>query len=324
MSKASDMMRAEWSVNDAKRDAGLTTPEDVERFDDIVYGPDPVWNVLDVYRPKNEKGILPAIVPVHGGGWVYGDKQLYQFYTMSLAQRGFAVINFTYGLAPEFKFPSQLADTNRVMEWMFDNAEKYGLDTRNVFMVGDSAGAHLLALYTNICTNPACAASYPFKVPHNFVPTAIALNCGAYRPMDWHEIPENNKDSEEEKSAGNAQESGDKNQVLNTDTTVQLMKDLLPGSLTRETLRQIDVTEFMTAAYPPLFVMTAYGDQTVGPEQVKALLSACDAKNIPYTHREYGNAEHPLYHVFHVAVQEPMGQKCNDDECEFFRKQMNK
>ena len=67
-----------------------------------------------------------------------------------------------------------------------------------------------------------------------------------------------------------------------------------------------------------------YGDQTVGPEQVKVLLSACNAKNIPYTHREYGNAEHPLYHVFHVTVQEPMGQKCNDDECEFFRKQINK
>ena len=51
MSELSKRMRAEWSVNDAKRDAGLTTPETVERFDGLAYGPDPVWNRLDVYRP---------------------------------------------------------------------------------------------------------------------------------------------------------------------------------------------------------------------------------------------------------------------------------
>lgn len=86
MSELSKRMRAEWSVNDAKRDAGLTTPETVERFDGLAYGPDPVWNRLDVYRPKCERGNrLPVIVSIHGGGWVYGDKELYQFYCMSLA-----------------------------------------------------------------------------------------------------------------------------------------------------------------------------------------------------------------------------------------------
>lgn len=95
MSQASDTMRREWKINDAKRDAGLTTPEDICRYDDLVYGPDPVWNKLDVYRPKNLEGKLPVIVNVHGGGWIYGDKELYQFYGMTLAQRKFAVVNFT-------------------------------------------------------------------------------------------------------------------------------------------------------------------------------------------------------------------------------------
>ena len=39
MSQASDTMRREWKINDAKRDAGLTTPDDIQRFDDIQYGP---------------------------------------------------------------------------------------------------------------------------------------------------------------------------------------------------------------------------------------------------------------------------------------------
>ena len=117
MSKTSDTMRKEWKVNDARRDAGLTTPDDIQRFDNLLYGSDPVWNILDVYRPREKQGKLPVIVNIHGGGWVYGDKDLYQFYGMTLAQRGFAVVNFTYRLAPEAKYPAPLEDTNDVIGW---------------------------------------------------------------------------------------------------------------------------------------------------------------------------------------------------------------
>ncbi|MBR1622682.1 MAG: carboxylesterase family protein, partial [Pseudobutyrivibrio sp.] len=91
MSEVSDMIRKMFAEGDDKRDAGLTTPDDVERFDDIIYGEDTKWQVLDVYRPKNVQGKLPVIISVHGGGWVYGDKERYQFYCMSLAERGFVV-----------------------------------------------------------------------------------------------------------------------------------------------------------------------------------------------------------------------------------------
>ena len=78
MSATSDKMRKEWKENDAKRDAGLTTPDDIVRFDDIQYSVDPVWNLLDVYRPKGVEGKLPVIVNVHGGGWVF--PSLYKFF----------------------------------------------------------------------------------------------------------------------------------------------------------------------------------------------------------------------------------------------------
>ena len=112
--KTSTIVRKSFAAGDMIRDAGLKTPKDVQRFDDIVYGEDKVWQSLDVYRPKatNIEEKLPVIVSVHGGGWVYGDKKLYQFYCMSLAQRGFAVVNFSYRLAPESKFPASIIDTN--------------------------------------------------------------------------------------------------------------------------------------------------------------------------------------------------------------------
>ena len=297
MSKASDTMRREWKINDAKRDAGLTTPDDIQRFDDIQYGPDPVQNKLDVYRPKNAQGKIPVIVSVHGGGWVYGDKELYQFYGMTLAQRGFAVVNFTYRLAPEAKFPAPLEDTNNVISWMYENQEEYGLDMDHVFMVGDSAGGHLCGLYSAICTNPEYAVNYTFKVPNGFVPQAVALNCGAYNPLS---------------------EVG----VLGDEQDQELMGDFLPEKGSAKERALINVTDHVTEKFPPVYLMTCVGDFC--RPQAPLLETVLKKNGVYYEFKTYGTEENPLYHVFHLTMQEPEGQKCNDEECDFFRKMMKK
>ena len=295
MSQASDTMRREWKVNDAKRDAGLTTPDDIQRFDDIQYGPDPVENKLDVYRPKNAQGKIPVIVSVHGGGWVYGDKELYQFYGMTLAQRGFAVVNFTYRLAPEVKFPAPLEDTNNVISWMYENQEEYGLDMEHVFMVGDSAGGHLCGLYSVICTNPEYAVNYTFKVPNGFVPQAVALNCGAYNPLS---------------------EVG----VLGGEQDQELMGDFLPEKGSARERALVNVTDHVTEKFPPVYLMTCVGDFC--RPQAPLLEAALKKNGVYYEFKTYGTEENPLYHVFHLTIQEPEGQKCNDEECDFFRRMM--
>ena len=153
--RLSEKIRKEFAQGDAVRDFGLTTPDDIVRYDDISYGNDDL-NVLDVYKPKDKKDEkLPVIAIVHGGAWVYGSKEVYQYYGMSLAKRGFAVINFSYRLAPEYRFPAQLEDICKAFEWINSNHDKYGLDADNVFAVGDSAGGHLLGLYSALCTNDA-------------------------------------------------------------------------------------------------------------------------------------------------------------------------
>ena len=118
MSLMTWMLRRNFTSSDNKRDAGLTTPDDIERWDDICYGTDAKWQTMDVYRPKGTTDKLPVIVSIHGGGWTYGDKERYQWYCMNLAQRGFAVVNFTYRVAPEFKFPAGIEDTSLVFQWM--------------------------------------------------------------------------------------------------------------------------------------------------------------------------------------------------------------
>ncbi len=294
MSQASEKMRKESAANDAIRDAGLTTPEDIVRFDNLQYSDDPVWNILDVYRPKAAEGKLPVIVSVHGGGWVYGSKEIYQFYGMSLAQRGFAMVNFTYRLAPEVKYPAPLEDTNAVIAWMYDHADEYGFDMNNVFMLGDSAGGHLCGLYSAICTNPEYAKNYAFTVPNGFKPAAVALNCGAYVPL------------------------GEDTPAINKEQDKQLMDDFLPEGGSAREVALINMPAQVNADFPPTFLMTCVGDFC--RFQAPLLEKALQKNGVEYIYKIYGDEENPLYHVFHVNVREELGQKCNDDECAFFRK----
>lgn len=293
MSEASDFVRRVFKEGDDIRDAGLTTPDDIVRFDDIAYGEDPAQQSLDVYRPKEAEGEkLPVIVSVHGGGWVYGDKERYQFYCMQLAQHGFAVVNFTYRLAPENKFPASLEDTNAVFHWLLDHADEYDFDTDHVFAVGDSAGAHNLSLYSCICTNPEYAANYDFAVPEGFAPTAIALNSGAYTISI----------------------------VADDDSpmaTGKLMGDLLPNGGTDDELKLLQVVDYVTPDFPPTFFMTCPGDflKDDAPNLAATLL----ANNVNFVFRFYGSPNKPLAHVFHCDVRSEDAVICNDEECAYFK-----
>ena len=289
MSVAGRLFRHMCKRNDDKRDAGLTTPSDIRRFDDIHYGPDKKWNVLDVYRPKEAEGKLPVIVSVHGGGWVYGDKERYQYYCMSLAQQGFAVVNFTYRLAPEYIYPAQMEDTARVFTWVTEHAEEYGFDPENVFGVGDSAGAQMLGLFCCLCTNPDYAAQVSFSAPEGFRPRAVALNCGVYR----------------------VEKSGKK------DLGSMLMADYLPGKGTEEELREVSVAEHVTAEFPPAFVMTAEGDFLA--DQAQPFVQELQALGVRAEYHYYGDAEHVLGHVLHCNMRLPEAERCNLEECAFFR-----
>lgn len=290
MSKTSDWVRETFGKTDTERDKGLTTPDDIVRYDNIIYGDDPQWQALDVYRPA-KVGALPVIVSVHGGGWVYGDKERYQFYCMSLAQRGFAVVNFTYRLAPEVKFPASVEDTNLVFSWVLENADTYGFDTRYVFGVGDSAGAHNLAMFSAMCTNPEYAARFPFAPPEGFVPTAIALNCGAY----WIAISDKPED----------------------EFSTNLMADYLPDKGSAEELISINAGEQVTGTFPPTFLMTAEDDflKIQAPNFAEKLLK----NNVPFVYRYYREKERKLAHVFHLDIRLDAATLCNDEECAFFK-----
>ena len=295
MSATSDTVRAMFKQGDDVRDAGLTTPADVIRYDDLRYAEDDPCQLLDVYRPRDREGeALPVIVSVHGGGWVYGDKERYQWYCMSLAQRGFAVVNFTYRLAPEHKFPASLEDTNAVFAWLLANGARFGCDTHNVFAVGDSAGAHMLAMYTAACNDAAYATALGIEPPAGFVPSGVALNCGVYQIEPA------------------SQKTGD----AMLDLTANLMEDLLPEGGTEQECDLISPISRVTGDFPPAFVMTAEGDFLAS--EALPLVTRLMEQNVEVCFRYYRSAERELGHVFHCNMRLKEAARCNDDECAFF------
>ena len=288
MSIRSKIFRKMCEESDAKRDEGLTTPPEIERFDDIKYGTDENWQVLDVYRPKALSGKLPVIVSFHGGGWVYGDKKVYQFYCMELAKHGFAVVNYSYRLAPEHRFPAPFEDTNMVFEWVMKNAGQYGFDLDNLFAVGDSAGAMGIALYACICTDKEYAKMYSFNVPEGLKFRGLALNCGIYQTKD----------------AG----------------IIKSMKDFLEKKDYPAILDKFSVVDLVNKDFPPCYIMTSNEDFL--REEPKALMESLDRVGVKYRYKLYGDEEHPLGHVFHCDVKSELAAQPNDDECNFFKELM--
>ncbi|MBR3705243.1 MAG: alpha/beta hydrolase [Oscillospiraceae bacterium] len=286
-------MRLEWAEGDAARDAGLTVPKDLMRYLDIRYG-EYAENTLDVYCPEGTDSALPTIVSIHGGGWFYGDKELYSHYCMALSRRGFTVVNFNYRLAPEHKYPAPLEDTCAVMRWMLENAQKYYIDLDNVFMLGDSAGGQLCHQILTMLTNPKYAALFDFAPPEGFRVNACALNCGCYfLPFSRMISP---------RRCGVMFEA-------------YFPEDYVP------LLNQFKVGKYATRAFPPAFVMSAVNDYLCF--MAKPLYHLLRRKGVETELHIYGTkAQKEIGHVFHVNCKLPLADVCNDDECAFFRAHM--
>jgi acetyl esterase/lipase len=100
----------------------------------------------DFYRPLGVSGPTPAVVFVHGGGWVGGDPSQAGGNGMHFAGRGIATISISYRLAPSHRFPAALDDVRRGLRHVRAHAGEFNVDPDRLVLMGLSAGAHLAML----------------------------------------------------------------------------------------------------------------------------------------------------------------------------------
>ena len=116
-------------------------PDKVERRDHWLHLPGREL-LVRTYRPS--AGRLPAILYLHGGGWVAGSVATHDGACAALAADANAVVaNVQYRRAPENPWPGPNDDTFAALQWLAESARELDIDAQRIAVAGDSAGAHL-------------------------------------------------------------------------------------------------------------------------------------------------------------------------------------
>lgn len=154
--------------------------------------------LCDVFTPSgpSPSGGYPAIIVVHGGGWMSGDKWTVAGYSRLLAESGFVVISINYRLAPTYKFPCQVDDVRSAMLWIQSHADEWSIDMGRLGVFGYSAGGHLTALVASLADEPiasqAAASDWPESDPRWKEFPKIHAICVGGPPCDFRELPIDN------------------------------------------------------------------------------------------------------------------------------------
>ena len=132
---------------------------------DVIYRSEPTPKKQDIYLPVagfEEHRSLPCIVNIHGGGWHEGSKEknIAVKCAEMLATNGYVVFTINYELNSEghIAWPQNLYDCKAAVNFIRDNAARYGVDPSRLGVVGNSAGGHLALLTALTLDNKALNA----------------------------------------------------------------------------------------------------------------------------------------------------------------------
>ncbi|MCL2536649.1 MAG: alpha/beta hydrolase [Nocardiaceae bacterium] len=111
---------------------------------------------LDVCAPTPNGTVHPAVLLIHGGGWVSGDKSTTEAQCEWLAQSGFVTFNIDYRLAPAARYPAGSDDVTAALRFMRLPAttSRFEIDPHRIAAFGGSAGGNLATTLAVSGTGP--------------------------------------------------------------------------------------------------------------------------------------------------------------------------
>ncbi len=110
---------------------------------------------LDVAMPEEPGSGRPAIMQIHGGAWIIGDKREQGWPLLGhLAANGWVCFNVNYRLSPSATWPDHLEDLKYALHWIRRHADEYGVDPGFIAVTGGSAGGHLTAMMALTANDP--------------------------------------------------------------------------------------------------------------------------------------------------------------------------
>ena len=153
-------------------------PDGVSVSQDIVYDASTGTNgLLDIYFPGGEKDHFEeAFFLIHGGAFVYGNKELDKNYGMHLALKAnIPVVNINYTLMPDKDLAGEAEEICRALSFLH---KTYGLE--KIHTTGDSAGAYLALLTVFLCNDPKVREDLKIKTVPEVNCLSTGLICGGF------------------------------------------------------------------------------------------------------------------------------------------------
>jgi len=125
---------------------------------------------MDAYVPEGS-GPFPAVIWVHGGGFVTGDKQPAPMSLLDpLMKEGYAWFSVNYRLSPQYTFPAHTDDVEAAVHYIKTHAREFKVDANRLVLTGASAGGPLVS-FVGVKHRPgnSVAAVVPFFGEHDLV-----------------------------------------------------------------------------------------------------------------------------------------------------------
>lgn len=240
---------------------------------------------LDIVAPEDDGGApRPAIVFVHGGGWIGGEKTTTA--NDLLAEAGFFTVSIDYRLTDVAQFPAQIHDVKAAIRWVRMHAAEWNVDPEKIGVWGSSAGGHLAALcaVTNgvgwyagdsndgVSSDVQCAV--PICPPTDFL-------------IDWY-------------AAGNMQVH---------DEAEMCLHGLIGGPATEhpELARQASPLWQLSESAVPQLVIQGGADDLVPAGQVRAYVSALMQHGADVTYLEYPEEVHSVDAGIYLENEDHLG-----------------
>ncbi len=107
----------------------------------------PELNVFQTQTSENS----PVVISIHGGYWTSGNKNIYSFLGRNFGKNKIVTVIPNYTLSPNGNYDTMAKEVAAAIHWTSDNIEKYNGNPDQIFLMGHSAGGHLIAL---VGTNP--------------------------------------------------------------------------------------------------------------------------------------------------------------------------
>jgi acetyl esterase len=102
-----------------------------------------------IVKPAGATGPLPAVLYIHGAGWVFGDAHTHDRLVRELVVGANAAVVFPeYSLSPEAKYPTAIEEIFAVARWVATQGAAKGLDASRLAVAGDSVGGNMAAALT--------------------------------------------------------------------------------------------------------------------------------------------------------------------------------